>query len=298
MEHMKLRRPIDAGPDAKNNRAGSEFLKASVLRGTQLSARLQTDPAGVVEVSARTSPGIVIHVGRPVHIACERAGRRHQGLSVHGDIDIIPGGVPSRWEARESDTALILGVSSGLLRHLACESGLDPDRIEIVNRFQIRDLRLEYIGWAVKAEMESGRQNGSLYLEGLARAIAAHLLNHYSSESQAPPEAKGVLSRYRLKKVLAYVDDHISNKLSIAELAAVAGLGVSHFSTSFRASVGQSVHQYVTRRRVDRAQSLLRQRTQPISQVAIETGFAHASHLAYHMRRLLGTSPRNLATRF
>src|SRR5580693_8857002 len=169
---MNIRRPIEASPDGKNRQAGSEFQNPAVLSGIRLSARLQTDPAGVVEVSARTSPGIVIHVGRPVHIACERAGRRHQGLSVHGDIDIIPGGVPSRWEARESDTALILGVSSGLLRHLACESGLDPDRIEIVNRFQIRDLRLEYIGWAVKAEMESGRQNGSLYLEGLARAIA------------------------------------------------------------------------------------------------------------------------------
>jgi AraC family transcriptional regulator len=294
---MNIRRPIESGTDGKSRRVAAPPPEPAVLSGTQLSARLQTDPAGVVEVSARTSPGIVIHVGRPVHIACERGGRRHQGLSIHGDIDIVPGGVPSRWEIRESDTALILGVSSGLLRQLAGESGLNPDRIEIVNRFQIRDPRLEHIGWAVKAEMESGQPNGSLYVEGLATAIAVHLLNHYTSGSQAPPEARGVLSRYRLKKVLAYVDDHISNKLSLAELAAVAGLSVSHFSASFRTSVGQSVHQYVTRRRVDRAQSLLRQQTQPISQIAIETGFAHASHLAYHMRRLLGTSPRNLAAR-
>jgi len=274
---------------------GSEFHAAAVLSGTQLSARLQTDPAGVVEAPARTSPGIVMHVGRPVHIACERAGRRHQGVTVHGDIDIIPGGVPSRWEVRESDTAFVLGVSSRLLRHLAGESGLDPDRVEIVNRFQIRDPRLEHIGWAIKAEMESGQSNGSLYLEGLATAIAAHLLNHYSSGSPAPAEAHGVLSRYRLKKVLAYVDLHIGDKLTLAELAAVAGLSVSHFGASFRASVGQSVHQYVIGRRVDRAQSLLRQQLHPISQIAIETGFAHASHLAYHVRRLLGTSPRNLA---
>ena len=268
--------------------------KPAVLSAARFSARLQTDPAGVVEVPARMNPGIVIHVGPPVHIACERAGRRHQGLSVHGDIDIVPAGVASRWETRKSDTALILGVSSGLLRHVAGESGFNPDRVEIVNRFQIRDPRLEHIGWAVKAEMESGQRNGNLYLEGLTTAIAAHLLNRYSLDSVATSEQKGMLAGYRLKRVLAYVDDHIEHKLSLMELAAVAGLSVSHFSASFRVALGESVHQYVTRRRVDRAHALLQQRTQTISQIAIETGFAHASHLAFHMRRLLGTSPRHL----
>jgi AraC family transcriptional regulator len=271
------------------------FHKPPVSSGLQLSARLQTDPAGVLEAFAKPNPAIVIHVGRSVHIACDRAGRRHQGTSVHGDVDIIPSGVPSRWLLREDDTALILGVSSGLLRRLAGESGLDPGSVEIVNRFQIRDPQLEHIGWATKAELESGHRNGDLYFEGLATAIAVHLLNRHSSRSLATPEGKAALSGYRLKKVLAYVDDQIGDKLSLSELAAVAGLSVSHFSASFRASVGQSVHQYVTRRRVDRAQALLRQRTQPISQIALATGFAHASHLAYHMRRLLGISPRNLA---
>jgi AraC family transcriptional regulator len=271
------------------------FHKLSVSTGAQLSARLQTDPAGILNASAKPNAAIVIHVGRSVHIACDRAGRRHQGKSVHGDVDIIPGGVPSRWELREDDTALILGVSTGLLRSLAGEFGLDPGGVEIVNRFQIRDPHLEHIGWAVKAELESGHRNGDLYFDGLATAIAIHLLNRHSSKSLPAPEGKAALSGYRLKKVLAHIDDQLGDKLSLSGLAAVAGLSVSHFSASFRASVGQSVHQYVTRRRVDRAQALLRQRIQPISQIAAATGFAHASHLAYHMRRLLGISPRDLA---
>jgi AraC family transcriptional regulator len=143
--------------------------------------------------------------------------------------------------------------------------------------------------------VESGQPNGSLYLDGLATAIAVHLLNRHSAASSAPSEARAVISGYRLKNVLAYIEDHIGDNLSLAALAAVAGLSISHFSASFRASVGQSVHQYVTRRRVERAQDLLRQQTEPISQIAIATGFAHASHLAYHMRRLLGISPRHFA---
>ena len=266
-----------------------------VLTGTHLVARLQTDPAGVVDAPARQNPGIVIHVGRSVHIRCNRAGRGHQGISVHGDVDIVPSGVGSRWELKEADTALIIGVSTSLLENVAAEYGLDPVRIEIVNRFQIRDPQLEHIGWAVKAEMESGCRNGHLYLDSLAAAISVHLLNRHSSESPARPEANARMAGYRLKKVLAYIDDHIGGNLSLAEFAAAAGLSISHFSASFRASDGESVHQSPTRRRVDRAQVLLRQRTDSISQIAIATGFAHASHLAYHVRRLLGVSPRDLA---
>ncbi len=267
----------------------------AIFRGCHLSARLQTDPPGVVESPDRPNPGIVIHVGRPAHIACTRGGRRHQGTSVHGDVDIVPSGVPSRWELKHQDTALILGVSADLLRTVAETSGHDPSRIEILNRFQIRDPHLEHIGWAVKAEMEAGFSNGSPFLDGLATALAIHLLNRHSSASPGPSDTAARMPGYRLKRVLGYIEDHIAGDLSVAELAGVAGLSISHFGASFRACVGQSVHQYVTRRRVDRAQTLLREPGRSIHEIANATGFAHGSHLAWHMRRLMGISPRDLA---
>jgi len=262
-----------------------------MARGQLLSARVLTDPAGVVEAPARPNPGIVIHVGRSVDIACTRAGRCHRGVSVHGDVDIIPSGVSSRWELKDEDTALIVGVPSELLQTIAEESGRDPNRIELVNRFQIRDPQLEHIGWALKAEMEAGYPNGDLFLEGLATAAAIHLLNRHSSVSPVTIGSNAGLPGYRLKKVLGYIEDNLGGDLSVPELARIASLSVSHFGASFRASVGQSVHQYVTRRRVERARMLLQQNGHAVSEVALATGFAHGSHLAYHMRRLLGISP-------
>lgn len=267
----------------------------AVQRVPRLFARLQTDPPGVVEAPARLNPGIVIHVGRSVAITCTRAGRRHRGTSVHGDVDIIPGGVSSRWELENEDTALILGISDALLRRISEESGHGADRVEIVNRFQIRDPQLEHIGWAVKTEMDSGFLNGDLYLDGLATAIAVHLLKRHSSGAAPSSDGDARLSGYRLRRVLAHIEDHIAGELSLAELAGVAGLSISHFAATFRACAGQSVHEYVTRRRVERAQDLLRQGKQPVGQIAIATGFAHGSHLAYHMRRLLGVAPRDVA---
>jgi AraC family transcriptional regulator len=258
--------------------------------------RLQTDPPGVLEVPGRPNPGIVIHVGPSVHIACDRDGRRHRGITVHGDVDIIPAGVPSRWEIREKDTALLLGVPASLLSAVAEQSGMDTSRAELVNRFQIRDTQIEHIGWALKAEMETGHANGQLYLDSLAAALAIHLLNRHSSNPQPVQTQKGGLSGHRLKQVLAYIEDNLGENLSLKEIAVVAGLSISHCKTAFRASIGQPVHQYVIQRRVERARELLSQADMSITQVALETGFAHQSHLAFHMRRVLGVAPKSIQT--
>jgi AraC family transcriptional regulator len=51
------------------------------------------------------------------------------------------------------------------------------------------------------------------------------------------------------------------------------------------------VYEYVLRRRVERAQLLLRNHRLSISEIALATGFAHQSHLARHMHRILGHTP-------
>jgi AraC family transcriptional regulator len=256
--------------------------------------RLQSDPAGVMDAASRPHPVIVIHVGRSVHIACSRAGKHHRGLSVHGDVDIVPADVPSRWELKESDTALILGIPNALLRGVAEQSGIDPDRLEIFNRFQTRDRQIEHIGWALKTEMETGYPNGRLYLDGLATALAVHMLNHHSSAARGSRIANGGLTGSRLKRVVAYIEDNLAEDLSLKAIAEVAGVSVSHCKSAFLKSMGQPVHQYVIQRRVERARMLLGEGDLSISQVALETGFAHQSHLAYHVRRVLGVSPKSL----
>ena len=262
-----------------------------------LSVRLLTDPPGVIEAPARPTVGIVIHVGPSVYIACDRGGKSHRGLSVHGDVDIVPAGVPSRWEIKETDTALIVSLPQSVLRSVAEESGVDPTRVAIVNRFQMRDRQIEQIGWVLKTELESGYPNGSLYLESLATALAVHLLNHHSSLSREAREIRGGLAGRRLRTVLSYIEDNLAHRLSLQEIADVAGLSVSHCKTAFRQATGQPVHRYVIHRRVERARTLLADGGRPISQIALETGFAHRSHLAYHMRRLLGVSPNSIASR-
>jgi AraC family transcriptional regulator len=102
------------------------------------------------------------------------------------------------------------------------------------------------------------------------------------------------MSTRKLKEVLCYIEGNLGQPLSLAEVASVAGISVSHFKTLFRESIGQPLHQYVIRRRVERAKDLIGEDKLSISQIAFETGFSHQSHLARHMRRVLGVSPKGL----
>jgi AraC family transcriptional regulator len=225
---------------------------------------------------------VAIHYGPSVYIHCRRGSWSHSGLGVHGDIDLIPAGIPARWEMKETDRVILLDVEN--------------QSVEIMNRFQIRDSKLEALGRAMKAEMDLGYPNGRLYLDSLGSSVAEHLRQRYSSGA-ATESARGGLGA-QLKQVIAYVEDNLSQDLSLKELADVAGVSVSHIKTTFREAVGLPVHQYVIHRRVDRAQMLLREGKLSISRIAAETGFSHQSHLSYHVRRLLGVSPSESARRF
>jgi AraC family transcriptional regulator len=102
---------------------------------------------------------------------------------------------------------------------------------------------------------------------------------------------------FRLRRVLAHIEDNLDANLALSDLAAVSGLSVSHCQRAFRTAMGISLHQYVIRRRVERARSLLAQAHLSLTEVAHSVGFAHQSHLATHMRRILGTSPFSLRQR-
>jgi AraC family transcriptional regulator len=128
----------------------------------------------------------------------------------------------------------------------------------------------------------------------MAAALAARLVHSHSSLSRQRVTSNGGFSGRKLKQVLEYIEENLATDLSLSDIAGAAGLSISHCKVLFRQSLGLPVHQYLIRRRVERAVALLRQDKLSISQVALESGFSHQSHLAMHMRRLLGVSPREL----
>jgi AraC family transcriptional regulator len=262
-------------------------------RCEQLRVMLLSDGPGILEVPQVDAPCISIHVGRPVRMDCRHGVQSHSGLAIHGDIDIIPDGISSRWEMKEADTALVLRVQPRLLRRIAEESGFKHG-IEIRSRFRVRDPQIEYIGWALMAEAQNGYPSGRLYMDCMATALAVQLLRNHSSVAciKLPPD--GGMPRHKLRQVQSYIEENLRGRLSLHAIADAMGMSASHLKATFRKATGMPVHQYVIHRRVERAAMLLRQGKLPINQIALEVGFAHQSHLAMHLKRLLGVSPREV----
>lgn len=261
----------------------------------QVVARLQVDPAGIIDAPAPADPHLVIHVGPSVEITCERGGQFHRGLRVHGDIDIIPPGMASRWILKNTDRGLIVRVPQGLMNEVAEESGVDPLKARVMNRFQVRDPRIEHLVWSLMDEIGRDRGGDRLYRESVGRALALTLLEgHSMASSKAHAGSSRGMSGLRLRRVLSFIEDRLDSDLSLAAIAMAAGLSVSHCQRAFRAAMGIPVHRYVIRQRVRRAASLLAESRLSVCEVALEVGFSHPSHLSHHMRRLLGNSPARL----
>ena len=148
---------------------------------------------------------------------------------------------------------------------------------------------------ALQREVESGCPSGRIYLDGLTAAMASRLVARHSSLARKfSRNGNGGLTGYRLKQVLAFIEEQLTEDVSLERIAAVAGVSSSHLNTLFRHSMGVAVHQYVIQRRVELAKTLLLQEEKSITEIALEAGFAHQSHLARHMRRMLGLPPRAL----
>ena len=249
--------------------------------------------AGVLEIPASLRHRLMLHIGRPVWTACVSDRLVDRQLRHEGDIALLPAGWEARFERESPSTVLIVELAPALVQEAALDMGFDRRSLILEPDRQLRDGQVEHIGWALKAELEAGQPNGRPYLEGLGLALSARLVSRYAIRRPGPT-TRLTLSASRMRRVTDYIEANLDGDLSLRLLAQIAGLGLSHFKTLFRHTAGVPLHQYVIRRRVEPASLLLAQGDLPISQVALAAGFTHPSHMARHVRRLLGVAPSDL----
>jgi len=186
-------------------------------------------------------------------------------------------------------------VASELVQQVAHDLDRDPDKAFLRAKFKERDPQLEGIAWAIKAELESDVPSDQLYAESLGTALAVRLVAGLDLQGRPGIRGGQALSTHQRKRLRDHIESHIDQPLTLTDLAAVAGLSVSHLKALFRCSFGMPVHQYVIRRRVERAKQLLLSGAIPMSQAALEAGFSHQSHMARCMRQVLGVTPGTIA---
>ena len=132
-----------------------------------------------------------------------------------------------------------------------------------------------------------------LYLESIATILGAHLLRALRAVNLTLEQNRG-LPEDSLQRVTRYIDDHVNENLSMAVLGRAAGFSPSHFGHLFKTSLGLSPHHYVMRRRVAKAEELLRTTPMKEIEIAMLCGFSDDTLMARWFRRLLNCRPSDV----
>jgi AraC family transcriptional regulator len=130
-----------------------------------------------------------------------------------------------------------------------------------------------------------------LYVEALGTVLLHEILRLNKGNSRAEVTVKGGLAAWQQRIVTAYIEEHLSEQVSLAILARLARLSTFHFCRAFKQSFGVPPHRYHTNRRVERAKLMLAERKHSVTEIGLAVGFSETSSFTAVFRKITGQTP-------
>jgi AraC family transcriptional regulator len=239
-------------------------------------------------------PFIIYHLTHPTEVTRKIEGaRREKGLLGPRNICITPPETMTQWEHHGHPEILQVYLRRSLYEAAVGEMyGCDATAAEIVPRFGIVDPLLEQLSIALADALRSGAVRDGLYIDTVAHMMAVHLARAHSVQSRpAMLPYTPAMSHQRMRQLIEFIEANLDQPLTLDAMASQVGISPLYLARAFKAAVGQSPHQYVLARRIERAKELLRNTEIPIIDVALSVGFSSQSHLSHWMIRQTGVSP-------
>jgi AraC family transcriptional regulator len=145
---------------------------------------------------------------------------------------------------------------------------------------------------ALKLKMLVEYSASSGYAEALGLVLAHELIRSHRGDSVALV-LRGGLASWQKRKVTDYIEEHLSENISLRQLAAVAQLSPFHFARAFKQSFGTPPHHYHMSRRIERAKAILEGPARTVTEVGLMLGFSETSSFTASFRRSVGVTPTN-----
>jgi AraC-like DNA-binding protein len=118
------------------------------------------------------------------------------------------------------------------------------------------------------------------------------LLGTLTEDETITPSAAVMNQQYhKIQKAISFVDDNYRTNISRDAASSLAGMSSAHFSRTFRKVVGMSYQEYVNRKRIAKAQELLRTSPQSIADIALYVGFADNTGFGRIFKKVTGHTP-------
>jgi len=214
------------------------------------------------------------------------------GLATPGTVHVTEPTVAVRCLFRGPYDVLHLHVPNNLIVECARDMIGHPMPVLFSGSVPRKDVTVDALSRALLEADRVGGSFGQIYADCIGTAIIARLLSSTNRAATAERPKVGELSRWRLKRAIDYFEAQLGKPVSLADVASSAGLTRMHFAAQFRAATGLRPHEYLLRRRIERAQEMLTETGMPLVDIALSVGFQTQSHFTSVFKRFAGQPPR------
>jgi AraC family transcriptional regulator len=129
--------------------------------------------------------------------------------------------------------------------------------------------------------------------------LAARLLRkHCDGGACAPLESSPHgLDHIRLRRVLDYIEENISEVITLEGVAAIAGYSAFHFARKFTRAMAVSPGRYISQRRLENAMAELAAGRLSVAEIALNAQFSSQASFTRAFHRATGTTPKEYQRR-
>ena len=226
-------------------------------------------------------------------VRVQNAGGVWRQLEIHGPaVWVIPQGAPHSLICTKESDMMTLFCEQQFVRDT-----LGPEQTEftVIPLPQLvgRDVLIGRLVRAFRGLCRGENIGHGLYVESIGTTLATHILRALFKSGVSCARSGGLPDDV-LPKITHYIDEHLGEKLDLGTLARVCAISPSHFGRLFKNSFSLTPHEYVMRRRVERAEELLKTTSRKELDIALLCGFSDDTLMARWFRRLLECLPREI----
>jgi len=298
-ECLVKRKPIDLQRlqrlDGSSISKPLEVMRGQVVLSSQkrpwrgLAVWLQRGPAQELYLPRMAQHTVLIRMAaEPTRLVQVREGQTCERKWLPGEAVFVPAGQASFWRNDAGSHSLHINLDPSWITRMQGKNTHQPN---LKSCFGKQDQVLYSLGSTLLHALHSPSAMDARFADGIASALAVHLLENYSQQTEAP---QGGLTRQQFSLIEDYIDEHLASPLPLEQLAGLVGLSPYHFSRCFKASSGLPPHRFIIDRRLERARDLVYAGKMSMLEIALETGFASAAHFTKAFTRHWGAAPSRL----
>jgi AraC family transcriptional regulator len=207
-----------------------------------------------------------------------------------GVCNCFPAGVRPRLRAFTRTNLIVCGLEPEFAEEVSEELDSNP-AAQLRVQLDIRDESLGSLMRLLENAAKSAQPSDNLYVDHLIYAFTLRLFS-LGQGRQYTCVRQGALPAHKLRRVTERMNADLDTDLDLKTIAAESGYSRNHFLRMFRVATECTPHQYFLRLRIEKAQSLMKDRSLRIIDIAESCGFASQSQFSRVFRRIIGVTPR------